>query len=326
MEKSELEKIFYKRIDYTGKLEDISEVICKDFKIGNFKSNELIPVGYEDFNFKLSTTKNNYFVKIFSNLRTDDDCKNCVEEVLKVMEKGVAVPRLLKSDDGYLVIKKINDVKLRFCVSEFVNGKDFYLLKVRPNINEMKFLAQQAALINSINYKPKFIYDEWAITNFEKEFAKKEKYLDSEDLKLIQPIVKEYKKMEIEKLPHCFVHGDLIATNVIRAKHGKIWVIDFSVANYFPRIQELAVLACDMLFDRKSKIKSDENLALALKEYQKIIKLTSRELEVLSTYIKFAHIMHVLSATYCKKVEKNKTKENEYFLNIGRLGLKQMLN
>ncbi len=36
--------------------------------------------------------------------------------------------------------------------------------------------------------------------------------------------------------------------------------------------------------------------------------------------------MHLLSANYEKFVENNDSNENEYWLNLGRIGLKQMLD
>ena len=119
------------------------------------------------------------------------------------------------------------------------------------------------------------------------------------------------------------MHGDIIRTNVIKDKKGKMWILDFSVSNYYPRIQEMAVMACDILYDRKIGKKSNSNLKIALEEYQKTSKLTRREIDVLPNYIRLAHAMHVLCATYEKKMNFNKSKENEYFLKIGRLGLKR---
>jgi Ser/Thr protein kinase RdoA (MazF antagonist) len=142
----------------------------------------------------------------------------------------------------------------------------------------------------------------------------------------MKPLLQEFKDLKIQKLPRCFVHGDIISPNVIRDKKRKIWIIDFSVSNYYPRIQELAVLACNMFFCENDKEKSEENLKLALKEYQKNIKLTAKELKSLPVYIKFAHAMHILSANYQKIVKKNNSAENEYFLRQGRLGLAQILN
>ena len=116
----------------------------------------------------------------------------------------------------------------------------------------------------------------------------------------------------------------MIRQDVIKDKNAKIWIIDFSVANYYPSIQEFAVLTCDILFDVNATV--HKTIPLALKEYQKRINLTQQELSVLPAYVRIAHAMHVLCATYEKKVRKNKTPENEYFLKIGRAGLRQKMS
>jgi len=315
-------KHFYKRIGYEGELSDISKMICDNYNLGDFVSNKLVPLGYEDFNFILETTKGKFFVKILSNFRSDDDCHAYVDKMSKVIENNITFPKLFKSSQGYLHIAHVNESKLRFTVMEFIDGESYYVLKEKPNSDDIRELARQAALTNSMDIKPPLFYDSWAVTNFLKEYEKKEKHLQSEDVEMIEPLVKEFKEMKIDELPHCFVHGDYIVTNVMRDKNKKLWVIDFSVSNYYPRIQELAVMACNLLFDEKSKENSENNLKTALDEYQKTIKLTPRELEVLPTYIKLAHAMHILSANHEKIVEKNNSKENEYWLSQGRMGLK----
>ena len=317
-------KEFFQRINYQGEIDDISLAICKDFQIGDFISNKLVLIGYEDFNFILETTKGRYFVKIFSNFRTDDDCHRYMEVILKAIEMGVSFPKLFKSKQNHFYTTTVNDANLRICVMEYIDGESYYFLKQKPNTDEIKTLAHQAALINSIKIKPKFIYDHWAIVNFLNEFQKKGKHLSQQDLKIVEPLVKKFKDIDIGKLPHCFVHGDIIATNVMKDKNGKIWIIDFAVSNYYPRIQELAVLACNILFDENDKSKSENNLKIALEEYQKTITLTPRELEVLPIYIELAHAMHILSANYEKVVEKNDSEENEYWLNQGKAGLYQV--
>ena len=148
--------------------------------------------------------------------------------------------------------------------------------------------------------------------------------MPEEDLVLIKPLISKFEELNIERLPHCFVHGDIISTNVIKAKN-KLWIIDFAVSNYYPRIQELAVLSCNLFFDEESKKNSTENLKIALKEYQEIVSLTQNEIKALPTYIELAHGMHLLSANYEKVKNNNQTKENEYWINQGRIGLKQFI-
>src|SRR5208283_5182384 len=154
-----------------------------------------------------------------------------------------------------------------------------------------------------------------------KAYKERSQYLRPVDLKLVSPLIKEFNDIDMHALPHAFVHGDIISTNVIKDTKNKLWIVDFSVANYYPRIVELAVLAVDLLFDKDNKTKSERNLKLALSEYQKKIPLTDEELAILPTFIKFAHAIHLTNSVYYKIVHKNNTTENEHFLELGRAGL-----
>lgn len=319
-----MEVKYNKRINYQGKMEDISRTICNNFEIGDFVANELILTGYEDYNFILETTKNKYFVKIFAKFRTDEDCERYLNIMINIIKSKIKTPKLIKYKLSDLNKLHVNNTHLRFCILEYLNGKDFFNLNENPDSNEIKYILKQAALINSVNIHPPFIYDSWAITNFKKEFENKAKYLASDDLLMLQPLVKQFDDLKIDELPHCFVHGDLVSTNVMKDDKGKIWIIDFSVSNYYPRIQELSVFTSDILFDLKSKSESEKRLKIALQEYQKKIPLTKRELNALPTYIKLGFAMHMLLTNYEKVVNNNISGETEHYLHMGRMGLKQM--
>ena len=318
-----MEEKFKERIDYQGDIKDISLQICKDYNLGEFKSNKPILMGYEDFNFILETSKGKYFVKVFAKFRDLEDCRRYIEIMEKAIDAKVSTPRLLESNQGFLYLSEINKTNIRLCVAEFIYGKTLFELKEKLNINEVKFITKQASLINSINLQPKKIYDKWAIINFLKEFEKKKLSLTKEDLELIEPLVKEFKRLEIEKLPPCFVHGDITTTNVMKDSNNKLWIIDFSGSNYYPRIQELAILACNLFFNEESKEEINKNLKIMLEEYQKKIKLTKKELESLETYIKLAHAMYLLLGNFEKVNLKNNSEENAYWINQGRKGLMQ---
>ena len=320
----DMESIFKQRIGFNGDLKEISKIICRDFGPGEFIGYGIVLLGYEDFNFSLTTANGRFFVKIYANSRTLDECRRNTEIMVKMLEGGVSIPRLHCSGQGYLHTLKLGPSALRMCVMDFIEGKDFFTSRAQTTKRDRLFIAHQASLINSIGIKPKKVYDSWAIVNFQSELEKKRQFLDPDDLQLLEPLLERFQNLSIETLPHCFAHGDMIRNNVIKDKDNNIWIVDFSVSNYYPRIQELAVLACDVLFSKDNKIESEQNLKDALKEYQKAIKLTARELASLPTYVKLAHAMHILCATYEKKVNKNDSKENEYFLEIGRSGLRQM--
>jgi Ser/Thr protein kinase RdoA (MazF antagonist) len=314
---------FRNRIGYDGKIEDISDAVCKGFNLGKLLSDKLITVGYEDFNLAIETNKGKYFAKVFANYRNDEDCQRYIDIMSATINAGVKTPKLIKSGHGYLKRLEVNGTKLRLCLMDYVEGRTIFDLKEYLNHDEIRFIAKQAAIINSINIKPKFMYDSWAITSIDKEFRERGKCLSSNDMKLIKPLIKEFKDLRIEELPHSFVHGDILTTNVMKDDNNDLWIIDFSVSNYYPRIQELAVLACNLFFNPENKEETENNLKIALKEYQKNIQLTERELSVLPTYTKLSHAMHVLNANYFKIAENNTSEENEYWLQQGRLGLTQ---
>ncbi len=310
-------KDFWDRIRYKGNLKDISDIICDRYDLGKSISSKLVLIGYEDFNYILETTSGKYFVKIFAKSRNLTECKNIINIMTVVMNSGINTPKLLKSCNKYMYINKKDN--LRLCVMQYIEGKNLFYENRAPNIIQIKEIAKDAARINSLRIKHDSVYDRWAIVNFKKEFKKRSKYLDNKDLDMLRPLIKEFDDLHIEKLPHAFVHGDLLTTNIIEDKDKKLWIVDFSVSNKYPRVVEMAVLACNFLFDKKN---SEKNLSVALLEYQKIVPLTTRELEVLPTFIKLAHAMHVLLANYYAVVENNHTKENNYFLNLGRAGLR----
>ncbi|MBU1975895.1 MAG: phosphotransferase [Nanoarchaeota archaeon] len=318
-----MEHEFYRRIGYSGSLQEISEVICNDFNLGTFVKNTLLTIGYEDFNVKLETSKGNYFVKIFANFRDLSMCERYVKVMLSANKAGVQHPGLYSSSQGYLHQITVQNTVLRLVVMEYLDGKDLFHLGIKPNEQEIRFLARQAANINGIKIKPTPVYDSWAVANFPKEYHKKWKYLEADDLKRIKQLFEEYEKLHLESLPKCFVHGDIISTNVLKDAKQQLWIIDFAVSNYYPRIQELAVLACNLLFVENKPSETKQNLELALKEYQKHIRLLDIELKSLPVYIKLAHAMHVLCANYEKQVNANALPENEYWLGHGRAGLGQ---
>jgi Ser/Thr protein kinase RdoA (MazF antagonist) len=308
------------RIKFNGELEDISKSICEEYSFGEFISNKIIPMGYEDLNFILNTSKGKYFVKVFASFRNMDEVERYVEIMETAIKNKVQTPKII----GSLFTPIINRKKLRLVVMEYIDGKTLYETNYKLNDKDIRVLARETAKINKIKRRVKHVYDSWAIINFEKEFSKTKKYLTKKDLEMILPLAKAFKALNIETLPHCLAHGDIIKTNVMRDKKGKLWIIDFGCTSNYPRIQGLSVMACNIFFSTNKK-ESLRMFSLALLEYQKKIKLTKRKLRALPTYIRFAHAMHIIGASYEKGKNGINNTENKYWLAQGRLGLKQTL-
>lgn len=167
-----MKEAYKRRIGYEGKLEEISHAVCSDFNLGGLTLNELILIGYGDFNFALETSKGKYFVKVFATSRSDEDCQRFVEVVTESVKAKVKTPKLYESEQGFLHKLELSGCNLRLCVMEYVEGQDLYSMGDTLKPEEVRTIAQQAALINSIDFKPRLVYDAWSLKIFQRNLEK----------------------------------------------------------------------------------------------------------------------------------------------------------
>ena len=318
MDKFELQD-FNRRIELNTDLKNISEQICSKYNLGEFISNELITIGYEDYNYYLTTSKGKYCVKIFSKIRTNEDIKNYLDRIRVVANSNINAPKPLFIDEDIFYSLDFENNHYDICVFEYINGKNYFELNQKPNKEEIREIAKQTAMINNLDIKPEFIYDAWAIINFEEEYKRKRIYLEDYYQKEFDNLLKELKCIDFDKLPKAFVHGDIINTNVMKDNNSKIWIIDFAVSNYLPRIIDLAVISCNMCLDESSKQTTIDNITTLLTEYNKYNQLTEYELETFWTFYKLANAMHILQPIFIAKTEED-SEENQYWLNEGKVG------
>jgi len=309
---------YLQRIDFKGSLEEKLKEIASVFALGKYLNHKVIDVGYEDFNIELSTHSGKYFIKIFASTRSSEDIKRYVKVMEEVISKGIKHPKLVPTKSGKHLYQDPHD-KLQLVVMEWLDGKSFWDLNETPTKQDRLELIRAASLLNQLVYEPPFTYDSWSINNFPAEFEKCSTYLTDEDRNAIKNILTEFQKIDHASLPHSLVHGDLISTNVMKTDAG-LYFVDFSVANYLPRIQELAVLLSDLLYDPKDAENSRTLYEVAKKEYCRYIELTTDELQSLPIYIKAAHAMHIIPPSkFIAGGEDND--ENRHWLNLGQSGI-----
>lgn len=310
---------FNKRIGLNTDLKNISEQICSQYNLGGFISNELITIGYEDYNYYLTTTKGKYCVKIFNNIRTRQDIVNYLERIRVVANSQINAPKPLKINNDIVLELDYKKNHYDICVFEYIDGKNYFELNQKASKEIIKELAKQTAMINQLDIKPDFIYDSWAIINFEEEYKNKREYLSDKYKEEFDQLLTKFKCIDFDKLPKGFVHGDIISTNVMLDSTNKVWIIDFAVSNYLPRIIDLAVISCNMCLDNSSKENTYENIALLVSEYNKYTPLSEYELSAFRTFYKLANAMHILQTQYIIKTDGDSA-ENEYWLNEGIVG------
>lgn len=142
---------FNKRIGLNTDLKNISQKICESYNLGEFISNELITIGYEDYNYYLTTSNGKYCVKIFSKIRTKVDIKNYLDRIRAVANSEINAPKPLIVNSDITLSLDYEDNHYDICVFEYINGKNFFELEEKPSKDIIKELARQTAMINNLD-------------------------------------------------------------------------------------------------------------------------------------------------------------------------------
>ena len=318
---------FESRINLNSSLQDLSIAVCKHYKLGQFKTCKLIEIGYEDFNFILVADNKKYLVKALANFRSKEDCENLTARAVAACEHKISCPRIYEVNGKFLNYITLNENTYRIIVMDLIDGKDFYSLGQLPNDDELKIIAKELAKLNNIDFKPPFIYDHWAIINFEKEYQENIHLITGQDRILIDGVFESFKEIDMHKLKFGFVHGDIIVTNIIKENEtGKLFFIDFSVSNYQPRIVDMAVSLCDLCLDLDDQAEIKKRMNLFIKAYESISPLSDYEKKCLNVFLAAHQAMTIIQTTREKLLNTNDSEENEDFLRKGQEGLRMVLN
>lgn len=308
------------RLSYSGDLQPVIERLCVAYDVGTPAGSSVIEVGYEDCNLVLETDQEKYLAKMFAKTRTAEDIARYTATMQKVIEAGVNHPELLTTNTGETVY---TDSGITLVLMRFVEGRTFFELDRAPDADERKKVIEQAAKVNSIDYKPSYLFDSWAIPNIRAMFDKVRRFIEPDDLSLVQRAMAGYEAIPVDELPQCFVHGDFTKTNVLKGDDGKMYIMDFSVANWYPRIQELAVIAANLTHDDADKQSLKDRCEIVASEYSRFAELEPEEQNHLYAYALAGVAMEFMGAHQEKYINGNNTDETDYWLNLGRKGLRK---
>lgn len=307
------------RLNYSGDLTPVIERVCETYGVGRLSASSIVEVGYEDCNVVIETDQAKFVAKMFAKTRTPEDITRYATIMEKVVQAGVHHPELLTTDAGETIY---SDSGVTLVLMRFVEGRTFLELDRSPSDEERKAVLEQAAKVNSIDYEPPYLFDSWAIPNIHAMLEKVEQYIAPEDLPLVERAIAAYDAIPTDDLPHCFVHGDFTKANVIKGEDGKIYILDFSVANRYPRIQELAVVVANLLHDDGGET-LDQKCERVADEYSEFNPLTDQERNYLPAYALAGLAMEFMGALQEKYINGNDTEETDYWLSLGREGLRK---
>lgn len=309
------------RLNYTGDLTPVVERVCEAYGVGQLTASSIVEVGYEDCNVIIETGQAKFVAKMFAKTRTPDDITRYATTMEKVVEAGVHHPELLRTDTGETTF---TDNGITLVLMRFVEGKSYLELDRAPTEKERKAVLEQASKVNGLEYEPPYLFDSWAIPNIHVMYEKVKQYIEPEDLALVEQVIAAYDAIQVDDLPHSFVHGDFTKANVIKGEDGKIYILDFSVANRYPRIQELAVIVANLLHDN-SELTLEQKCQQVADEYSEFNPLTDEEKGHLPVYALAGVAMEFMGAHQEKYINGNGTEETEYWLTLGRQGLRTAL-
>jgi Ser/Thr protein kinase RdoA (MazF antagonist) len=306
---------------------DLAKECAEVYDLGVVDSVKVLEIGYEDFNAVVSAQRdgeNKYFLKIFANSRTNGEVEEIMGRMLAAQGVGVSTPEIYVNlqTEEYLTEIKIEGSRFRLCLIKYIDGDDFFSLGHKPDDYELLEIVEAVSKIAKSDFRPKFIYDTWAINNFLIEWEKKKQYLSGDDLGIVEKIVDEFSKFQYEDLPKCFVHGDIMSTNVLKAKaDGKIYVIDWSVSNYVPRLNEIAVICGDLALLVGDLEKSVQKVKAAFGRWAELVGADEFEKDSFGMVYRVANAIKIMNTNY-EIATGNTSDETMMHLNAGRFGMK----
>jgi Ser/Thr protein kinase RdoA (MazF antagonist) len=310
------------RIDYRGDIKLVIDRLANAYGIGKVKDFYVIEVGYEDCNIALQTEKGKYVAKIFSKQRDQENIARYNTMMEKAVEAGVNHPILYKLADGTSIFRDREANNISMVLMKFIEGFTLLEMDRIPNKDEVAPVFKQVAMIHRMNFHPPYVVDSWAIVNVAAMYERVRAYIELVDIKLIEKAIDRYNQIPVDRLPHCFVHGDFSKANAIKGDDGKIYILDFSVANWYPRIQEIAVIAANLFQDKNHSSTLRERCAFVADAYDKINPLTAEEKQYLYDYARGGSAMELMGPLQEKYLHGNKMPETEYRIEVGRSGLR----
>lgn len=180
----------------------------------------------------------------------------------------------------------------------------------------------QAALFHSLAADVDFVFDPWAVPNIFTLSETVRPLIEPELMALIDLAAAGMRGVEPRRLPHVLIHGDLTKGNVLITTAGTVTVLDFAVANRYPRIQELAVMAANLMHGDHRPLRERARLLAAM--YGEHDQLNRQEQDALVRYTHAAVAMEFLGAARERYVKGNTSEETTRLLELGEAGLRMV--
>jgi Ser/Thr protein kinase RdoA (MazF antagonist) len=261
------------------------EKIAKLYGLGKVKHSKLIEYGLVNYNYDIKTEKGDFIIRVLV-LKLDKYKKNKLKlefKVLKYLNRNqfsYQTPLPLKNK-GREILTKLG--KKNLWIYRKIPGEIF---RRNPGNQKLRELAKALAIyhkfVKKIKHNKKFNRPKWIYKEF--EIMKKIKpdnrinRLVLKNLDFFQNQLKNTLKYKIES-PLLPAHLDFNLHNMLYKEKKIIGILDFDNINYAPRIKDV-VYAMRLSCITKRKL-DKKKMNVFLKEYEKKIKLTKKEKDLI---------------------------------------------
>jgi Ser/Thr protein kinase RdoA (MazF antagonist) len=299
-------------------LPDLVEHVAADYRLGPVADWAVLATGYEDCNIDLRAERARVVVKVFAAGRPAGIADRTAGLIAAVTAAGVRHPRLHADAAGSRVHGYDGH---RLLVMDFAPGQTFYDLGRPPGEAELAKVVEQAARIHATDAHPDPVFDSWAIANLGPLAGEVGDLLDAEQRRLVDGAIDGLARAAFASLPTTLIHADLTAGNVLLGPDGEITVLDFALANRWPRLQELAVIAASLLHGSPIALPARMETVTRLYEAAGPPPLTAAERAALPAVGRAAAAMELLGGLNQWRLG-NRGPETDSLIDIGTAGLR----
>jgi Ser/Thr protein kinase RdoA (MazF antagonist) len=292
--------------------------VAGEYRLGDVAGWSVLETGYEDCNLDVRAERGRMVVKVFAAGRPASIPARTAGIIVAAQAAGVRHPRLYRDASGGYV--HLLDGHWLF-VMDHAPGQTYYEMSRPPTEAELARVVEQAARIHRVDAHPEPVFDPWAIANLVPLAGQVGHLLDDEQRRLVDGAIAELADVDWDALPHALIHADLTAGNVLLAPEGEVTILDFALANRWPRLQELAVIAASLMHGSPGTL--PERMRRVARMYSAVaaVPLSAREEEALDKFGRWAAAMELLGGLNMW-MRGARGPETELLLAIGTAGLR----
>ncbi len=292
--------------------------VADSFGLDSVRDWSVLKTGYEDCNIDVTTTRVRVVVKVFAADRAPGIAARTADLITRAQAAGVHHPRLHRDHRGEMVHRHRGH---QILVMDFVPGHTFYDLDRAPSPGELIAIIEQVVRIHGVDAHPAFVFDPWAITNLVPLAAQVRDLLDTEQRRFVGRAVEGIAGVDRDALPATLIHADLTKGNVLLGEDGSPSVLDFALANYLPRVQELAMIAANLTHGAPDPLPTRVETIATLYSAAAPVPLTATELAALRAFCHAAAAMELLGAL-AEWHHGNRSAETASLIDVGLAGLR----